>query len=607
MLPLPDGTTGGYDATDDYTLLVKFADTVQARASGQKPGLVSLSGADLSQPQVLANDEDAGFVQVIAASDCPALEQMQSLAAQNTGVAQPDVRGLHRVVFSAPKSAAQMAALGNALQALPEIEFVLLFADAWISPPSITPTPDFEPLQSYLGPDPGVDIDYAHSIGLTGSGVRITEVSVTFNDDHEDLLGQVEFEQPLPGDPFRFNEGPPFWWNHGTATLGMLFAKDNTFGVTGMSYNADGFLYPTYVNNPTGGQLQRRETAYCNAFADSALSGPGNGVYIEEQYNFRPVEVDAPIFMLIKLATDAGVVVVEPAGNGDRSLDEPIEFGDWLDMGDSGAIMVGAGSADSLHNRIRYPSIGQGSNYGSRMDVQGWGESIMTVGWNSDDPSMDNIEIDNDQNRRYTFAFGGTSGATPMVTAAATLLQQYADDTGAQRLDSRDMRSLLKHTGIPQGTGVSGNIGPFIDLRAALDNFNDADVFVDLQSNGGLVSAIIDNAGPRIARSIAADISVTAGSPFNMTVDSLPAQCAEVPLPPGTQCMNTCPIDFHCDIDALEVGQFEALVLDFSDNDHGYMNEITISITASSSSTSLDDENLLNNTQSISIDGYALQ
>ncbi len=119
VLPLPDGTTGGYDATDDYTLLVKFADAVQARESGQKSGLVSLSGADLSQPQVLANDQDARFVQVIAASDCPALEQMQSLAAQNTGFAQPDVRGLHRLAFSAPKSAAQMAALGNALQALP--------------------------------------------------------------------------------------------------------------------------------------------------------------------------------------------------------------------------------------------------------------------------------------------------------------------------------------------------------------------------------------------------------------------------------------------------------------------------------------------------------
>jgi len=258
VLPLPDGTTGGSDATDDYTLLVKFADAVQARASGQKSGLVSLSGANLSQPQALANSEDADFAQVITDTDCPALEQMQSLSAQNTGFAQPDVRGLHRVVFSAPKSAAQMVALGNALQALPEVEFALLFAEAWISPASVTPTPDFEPLQNYLGPDPGADIDHAHSIGLTGSGVRVTEVSVTFNEVHEDLVDQVFFEQPLPGNPFEFNEGPPFWWNHGTATLGILFAKDNTFGVTGMTYNADGFLYPTIVNNPTGGQFYRR-------------------------------------------------------------------------------------------------------------------------------------------------------------------------------------------------------------------------------------------------------------------------------------------------------------------------------------------------------------
>lgn len=311
--------------------------------------------------------------------------------------------------------------------------------------------------------------------------------------------------------------------------------------------------------------------------------------------------------MLIKLATDAGVVVVEPTGNGGRSLDSS-EFETWRGWGDSGAILVGAGTADVNHDRFETDPPEAGSSmFGSRVDVQGWGESIMTAGWNSDFPSINNIEIDNDLNRRYTFAFGGTSGATPMVTAAATLLQQYADETGAQRLDSKDMRSLLKHTGIPQGTAVAGNVGPFINLRAALENFNDADVLVDLQTNGVLVSAIIDNAGPRIARNIAADISVTAGSPFNMSVASLPAQCTEVPLPPGTQCTNVCPIDFHCEIDAMEVGQFTELVLDFGNNDHGYPNNINISVGAASSSTSLDDENLTNNTQAISISGVSMQ
>jgi len=92
-----------------------------------------------------------------------------------------------------------------------------------------------------------------------------------------------------------------------------------------------------------------------------------------------------------------------------------------------------------------------------------------------------------------------------------------------------------------------------------------------------------------------------------MSVASLPAQCVEVPLPPGTQCTNVCPIDFHCAIDAMEVGQFTALVLGFSNNDQGYPNNINISVSATSSSTSLDDENLANNTQAISIGVPVLQ
>ncbi|GAB4115013.1 MAG: hypothetical protein Tsb0027_04810 [Wenzhouxiangellaceae bacterium] len=499
-------------------------------------------------------------------------------------------------------TAAEMADMGNALLALPVVEYALMRPLYPKSPPS--PTPDFSPLQDYRTPDPGADFAFAHDLGLSGQGIRLTEVSITWDELHEDLINEVSLEAGLPIDAligFGVFDSFDAWKNHGTATLGMVLSGSNGFGTTGMAWGAEGYLYPTWVRTAQNPTQQRFEEALCNALADSALTAPGMVVYLEHQTsNFEPRETEMPTWDLFRMGTDAGVVVLAVAGNGDLDLDSGA-FSIWRSWGDSGAIMVGAGSADSLHNRMLYPSFGQGSNYGSRVDVQGWGERVVTTGSNGDLAT-----VDGDIHRKYTQSFSGTSSATPMIAAGAVLLQQYATLQGFDALDSRDMRSLLTHTGITQGVQVAGEIGPFIDVRSAIENFDDSDVLVDLQTNGELVSAIIDNAGPRIARDIAADISVTAGSPFNMSVASLPVQCVEVPLPPGTQCTNVCPIDFHCVIDAMEVGQFTALVLDFSNNEQGYPNNINISVSATSSSTSLDDENLTNNTEAISIGGASM-
>ncbi len=254
-----------------------------------------------------------------------------------------------------------------------------------------------------------------------------------------------------------------------------------------------------------------------------------------------------PVFDLTRMGTDAGVVVLAVADNGDNNLDGP-DFSTWRSWGDSGAILVGAGSADTGHNRMLYPGNQPGSNFGSRVSVQGWGENVATTGWIGDLAT-----VDGDIHRKYTFSFSGTSSATPMVAAAAVLLQQYGLTQGMTPLDSRDMRSLLAHTGIPQGSLVPGHIGPFIDLHDAIGQFDLADLAVQsTQAANGIITTQVSNNGPRIAPNVSATITYSSGSPFTLTAVDVPASCQFDPPP---QCAGVCPSVLQCSLAEITVEQ----------------------------------------------------
>jgi hypothetical protein len=185
-------------------------------------------------------------------------------------------------------------------------------------------------------------------------------------------------------------------------------------------------------------------------------SAAGDIVLLELQttQDGAPIEVEKPVWMVVKAATDAGVVVIAAAGNGANNLDG-IPWGFYASYGDSGAIIVGAGTANAAHDKLAF------STFGSRVNVQGWGQGVFTLGYGNTWGAYGG-----DNNQAYEANFGGTSAASAMVAAAAVALQQRARGLYGESLSSLEMRQLLIDTGRPQGSG--GHIGPFVDVAAAL-------------------------------------------------------------------------------------------------------------------------------------------
>ena len=92
----------------------------------------------------------------------------------------------------------------------------------------------------------------------------------------------------------------------------------------------------------------------------------------------------------MKAATDAGVIVVAAAGNGGENLDSD-DYQEYRNRGNSGAIIVGAGEPGTLNALLI-------STYGSRVDLQGWGESVFSTGYGD--------FISYGINQEYTNSFG---------------------------------------------------------------------------------------------------------------------------------------------------------------------------------------------------------
>lgn len=363
-------------------------------------------------------------------------------------------------------------ALIDALNALPEVEIAtpaLLPAPLPIEsntsfqnsqPAAPLASPNYLSQQIYLNAATnGINAKYAWGLpGGTGKNVTIVDIEYSFNKNHEDLPAI-----PVIGGQM---------WNgfgndHGTAVLGEMVSKSNSYGVKGIAYQAKGKFSSAcmsssnncvgYYNPANAINIARSSTAY------------GDVILIEQQTpvcnlsDYGPLEWDQAVFDAIKLATSAGRIVVEAAGNGNVNLNIAgcnNKFN--RNVRDSGAIIVGAGAPPNFSQTDR--SRLSFSSYGSRVDVQGWGYNVVTTGYKD-------LYAGSGKNQWYTATFSGTSSASPIVAGAAAILSSIAQQRGLKKSPAW-IRSALVNTGSPQRSApsypASQHIGPRPDLKAAI-------------------------------------------------------------------------------------------------------------------------------------------
>ncbi len=459
-LPLPGSSLGAASAPPRVTLstretgfrlIVKFVDGARVRVDGSG-SVHSSTGADLRELEQLSMELalPLEFSPLIALPE-GLLADLEARAASSSGNVQPDLAGM--MIVRWPGSTTEERELvGNRLQSLSIVEWAYIQTLGAPPPGDIPPTTrDLVPNQTYRGPDPGIDVDYAWSLGARGLGIRLSDCEYGWDPDHEDLNDidiHIEPGQTIPG--WVYSNG---WHHHGTAVLGETSSQDNGYGCSGIVPEAEVYTWPEWSDE----EGSRRVTCITHAIADSDA---GDVVLLEMQTTgagggYGPAELDPAVWTVTKTGTDAGVIVVAAAGNGDQNLDGPA-YDEYRARGDSGAIIVGAGSASTTHGKLYF------STYGSRVNVQGWGESVFSLGYGSF------AQYGGDTHQAYTSSFGGTSSASPFVAGACVAIQSYVLAQAGFVLSPAGLRDLLIATGIPQG-GSGEHIGPFVDLEAALD------------------------------------------------------------------------------------------------------------------------------------------
>ena len=246
--------------------------------------------------------------------------------------------------------------------------------------------------------------------------------------------------------------------------LGELCAVDNTLGCVGIVPEIADVDVVSY-NSST------RVDAIIAALPHLAF---GSVLLIEAQVTVDGANLLGPIealdadFDALRLATALGVIVVEAGGNGtNNGSTPPLAMDTFVDpMGrqifnpasadfrDSGAIIVTAATSTAPHTRMVW------APHGRRIDCYAWGENINTC----DSTSGGSTTL-------YQTDFGGTSGASPIISGAVLAIQGMAEAHFGFRFSPAQMRDIIRDPA--NGTAAAATevttIRQMPDLRKVID------------------------------------------------------------------------------------------------------------------------------------------
>jgi hypothetical protein len=353
------------------------------------------------------------------------------------------------VVIDLPQNAKAEVAIER-LANLPGVEEAYLAGG--VCPPPVNAVDDPRSAnQNYLDAAPdGIGARFAWG-WVDGSGTGFVDLEQGWTLNHEDLAAAgitiiSGVSQAFTG--------------HGTAVLGEVAAADNTIGGIGIAPETTTRVVSQWRTASSGSTPAAILSAADNMAAGDVLlleaqTTIGSSTYL-------PVEAESATFDALRHAVDQGIIVVEAGGNGSNDLDafrdsngKAVLDRNSADFKDSGAIMVGAASSAAPHQRLGF------SNYGSRIDCYAWGENINTCG----DGWQGNLT------NSYTTGFGGTSGASPIVTGAALLMQNWFKSYEGSTLEPDEMRSLLSDPAMNTSSAnpSADRIGVMPNLRALIE------------------------------------------------------------------------------------------------------------------------------------------
>lgn len=506
------------EGVDQNVVVVKFAEGSDVRYEGGE--WLATSRPDEAVREDLRQLEgslaDHGVVSVSRRIQMPE-EQLSALrdeAQRRSGMQLADLSLYYELhLTEAPDRSSAAGRLRNLLDEINALSIVeVAYAAPIPEPTSIRrsgggrlplPTPDFTDMQGYLYEAPeGVEAETAWTYtGGTGADVKVIDIEFGWQFTHEDL-------KP----PF-FIAGDPGSDDHGTAVLGEVAGQHNGFGVNGISPDVE----------IGGSSINTQSFAGAVNSAAGALD-PGD-IYIIELHaigplgNYVPMEFWPDNFDAIQTASALGIICCEAAGNGTQNLDHE-GYSGLFDrrIRNSGAIMCGAGTPTGLNAEWF-------SNYGSRVDLQGWGSSVTTTGYG---------DLHNDgPDATYTAGFNGTSSATPIVTGSVASLQGQAIALFGEVLSPALAQDILSVTGTPwAGDSQIGErpnlvqarpllVSGFADLTVTVRDADTLlplpDMIVEIVETGRL--QITDGLGQVFLQMSAGESTLRAGSYFYVETD----------------------------------------------------------------------------------------
>lgn len=333
-------------------------------------------------------------------------------------------------------------------------------------------TPDFVANQVYLNAAPaGVDAHFGWTLpGGDGSRIKVIDCEWAWRFTHEDLSGNQG------GVVAGTSSGDT---NHGTAVLGVIRGDANAFGVTGIAPGAN-ISSSSFSDQSTSQAIKAAADKVGRGdilLLEIHRPGPNTPNPQQGQLGFIAIEWWPDDFAAIQYAVQRGIVVVEAAGNGSQNLDDAVYDtpaagfpASWKNPFNpsnpsSGAVLVGAGAPPpQTHGQDWGPDRSRldFSNYGSRVDVQGWGREVTSTGYGD-------LQGGTNQDLWYTNQFSGTSSASPIVVGSLASVQSALAARGYVRLTSEQARLLVRASGSPQedatGRPAAQRIGKRPNLR----------------------------------------------------------------------------------------------------------------------------------------------